>query len=36
MQRMSKAIERIKSSADATAKIVKTIDDIAFQTNLLA
>ena len=36
MQRMSKAIELIKSSSDATAKIVKTIDDIAFQTNLLA
>ncbi len=36
MQRMSKAIELIKNSADATAKIVKTIDEIAFQTNLLA
>jgi len=36
MQRMSKAIEKIKSSADATARIVKTIDAIAFQTNLLA
>jgi methyl-accepting chemotaxis protein len=36
MQRMSNAIELIKTSADATAKIVKTIDDIAFQTNLLA
>jgi methyl-accepting chemotaxis protein len=36
MQRMSKAIELIKSSSDATAKIVKTIDEIAFQTNLLA
>jgi len=36
MQRLCKAIEQIKSSADATAKIVKTIDDIAFQTNLLA
>lgn len=36
MQRMSKAIEMIKASADATAKIVKTIDEIAFQTNLLA
>ena len=33
---MSKAIEKIKSSADATARIVKTIDAIAFQTNLLA
>lgn len=36
MQRLSEAIERIKSSADATAKIIKTIDEIAFQTNLLA
>lgn len=33
---MSAAIGRIKESADATAKIIKTIDDIAFQTNLLA
>ena len=36
MQRLSEAITRIKASADETAKIVKTIDDIAFQTNLLA
>jgi methyl-accepting chemotaxis protein len=36
MQRLSDAIERIKGSADSTAKIVKTIDEIAFQTNLLA
>lgn len=36
MQKLSEAIARIKSSADATAKIVKTIDEIAFQTNLLA
>jgi len=36
MNRMSSAIERIKTSSDATAKIVKTIDEIAFQTNLLA
>ncbi len=36
MQRLSQAIDKIKSSADATAKIVKTIDEIAFQTNLLA
>jgi methyl-accepting chemotaxis protein len=36
MQRLSEAMDRIKSSADETAKIVKTIDDIAFQTNLLA
>ena len=36
MKRLSSAIDRIQSSADATAKIVKTIDEIAFQTNLLA
>jgi methyl-accepting chemotaxis protein len=36
MQRLSEAIARIKTSSDATAKIVKTIDEIAFQTNLLA
>lgn len=36
MARMSEAIGRIKASADQTAKILKTIDEIAFQTNLLA
>ncbi len=36
MRRLSEAVERIKSSSDETAKIVKTIDEIAFQTNLLA
>jgi len=36
MEDMSGAIGRMKESADSTAKIVKTIDDIAFQTNLLA
>jgi signal transduction histidine kinase len=36
MQRMSQAIDDIKKSSDETAKIIKTIDDIAFQTNLLA
>jgi methyl-accepting chemotaxis protein len=36
MKRLSQSIERIKASADSTAKIVKTIDEIAFQTNLLA
>jgi methyl-accepting chemotaxis protein len=36
MNRMSLAIDQIKNSSDATAKIVKTIDEIAFQTNLLA
>ncbi|MFH0880451.1 MAG: methyl-accepting chemotaxis protein [Lentisphaerota bacterium] len=36
MKRMSDAIDKIKSSASETAKIIKTIDEIAFQTNLLA
>jgi len=36
MRRLSEAITKIKSSSDSTAKIVKTIDEIAFQTNLLA
>lgn len=36
MERMSSAIQRIKKSSDETAKIIKTIDEIAFQTNLLA
>jgi len=36
MTRMSEGIDRIKNSSDETAKIIKTIDEIAFQTNLLA
>jgi len=36
MERMSAAIADIKRSSDQTAKILKTIDEIAFQTNLLA
>ena len=36
MNRLSEAMEKIKTSSDETAKIVKTIDEIAFQTNLLA
>ena len=36
MTRMSAAIDDIKQSSDQTAKIIKTIDEIAFQTNLLA
>lgn len=36
MGRLQDAMARIKQSSDATAKIVKTIDEIAFQTNLLA
>ncbi|MGZ8456837.1 MAG: methyl-accepting chemotaxis protein [Gemmatirosa sp.] len=36
MTRLGAAMHRIEGSAVATAKIVKTIDEIAFQTNLLA
>ena len=36
MAKMAEAMSRIKSSTDETAKILKTIDEIAFQTNLLA
>jgi methyl-accepting chemotaxis protein len=36
MQDLSNAIMAIKKSSDDTAKIIKTIDEIAFQTNLLA
>jgi len=36
MTRMGQAINKIKGSSDQTAKIIKTIDEIAFQTNLLA
>jgi len=36
MVEMGGAIVAIKDGADATAKIIKTIDEIAFQTNLLA
>ncbi len=36
MRRLSSAMSKIKTSADETAKIIKTIDEIAFQTNLLA
>ncbi len=36
MNRLSEAMVSIKTSSDQTAKIVKTIDEIAFQTNLLA
>lgn len=36
MERMTEAIGMIKHSADETARILRTIDEIAFQTNLLA
>jgi methyl-accepting chemotaxis protein len=36
MRELTTAMLAIKASSDQTAKIVKTIDEIAFQTNLLA
>jgi len=36
MQAMSLAMTEIKASSDDIAKIIKTIDEIAFQTNILA
>jgi methyl-accepting chemotaxis protein len=36
IQAMSTAMEAIKKSSDDIAKIIKTIDEIAFQTNILA
>ena len=36
MQAMTAAMGEIKSSADDIGKIIKTIDEIAFQTNILA
>ena len=36
LRRMTTAMHTIKAGSDATAKIVRTIDEIAFQTNLLA
>jgi len=36
MNQMNNAINLIKTSSDETAKIIKTIDEIAMQTNLLA
>ncbi len=36
VRHLSEAMTRIRDSSQATAKIVKTIDEIAFQTNLLA
>jgi methyl-accepting chemotaxis protein len=36
MQGMVEAMNSIKASSDSVAKIIKTIDEIAFQTNILA
>ncbi len=36
MKKMTEAISKIQTSSNETAKIIKTIDEIAFQTNLLA
>jgi len=36
MSAMTRAMEDIKKSSDDIAKIIKTIDEIAFQTNILA
>lgn len=36
MQAMSEAINNIQKSTEETAKILNTVDEIAFQTNLLA
>ena len=36
MQSMNAAMDAIKASSDDIAKIIKTIDEIAFQTNILA
>ncbi|MBD3421076.1 MAG: hypothetical protein GF398_13230 [Chitinivibrionales bacterium] len=36
MTKMGSVIQNIKKSSDETAKIIKTIDEIAMQTNLLA
>jgi methyl-accepting chemotaxis protein len=36
MEHMSSTMAKIKHSSDETARIIRTIDEIAFQTNLLA
>jgi methyl-accepting chemotaxis protein len=36
MQQMAGSMQEIKASSDDIAKIIKTIDEIAFQTNILA
>ncbi len=36
MEELKTAMDKINAASDETAKIIKTIDEIAFQTNLLA
>ncbi len=36
IRQLADAVAQMRASADATARIVRTIDEIAFQTNLLA
>lgn len=36
VEALSRAMDGIKSSSDSISKIIKTIDEIAFQTNILA
>jgi methyl-accepting chemotaxis protein len=36
MKELRQAMDKINTASDETAKIIKTIDEIAFQTNLLA
>ncbi len=36
MEKLREAMDKIDAASDETAKIIKTIDEIAFQTNLLA
>lgn len=36
VDQMNQTIQKIQASSEETAKIIKTIDEIAFQTNLLA
>lgn len=36
MNELVKAMDEISASSDETKKIIKTIEDIAFQTNILA
>ena len=36
MRHLAQAVGQMRTSAESTARIVKTIDEIAFQTNLLA